>query len=166
MPCAPVSASCVCARLGGLVLIPWAWLVLACTPRASEAPPSPPEPAASPVVAAPVVEAPAAAPGASAERPAEAELQANAIYRPAPESEKLRAALAPSLTEAVIMIDYCVSPAGVPEEVHARAGLPEDTAALAEICREAVTRWRYKPFMREGKAVRVCAEARFQVRAP
>ena len=91
------------------------------------------------------------------------EALANAIYRPAPEATRLSEAERPDLERATVVIAYCVATNGKPEQISVREVTP-GAAALAGLCSEAVTRWRFKPFIRDRKAVRACTQVTFNLK--
>ncbi|MCY1009332.1 energy transducer TonB [Nannocystis pusilla] len=130
----------------------------ASTERPAAASPPPPSPPAEPL---PIEPAPVASAPAESIAPEEAQL--NALYSPQPDQRRLAEARVPEDREARVVLAYCVTTSGKTEAIEVQELGPNSERFVAA-CRHAVERWRFKPFMREGKAARVCTHARFNLK--
>lgn len=72
-----------------------------------------------------------------------------------------RAAIDRAGVRATVWLDACVNAAGKIEQVSARKRTSVGGASYAKTVEAAARGWRFRPFKRDGKAVRVCLQRRY-----
>jgi protein TonB len=85
-----------------------------------------------------------------------------AVYSPKPDAPKLAAArTAGTPTPFEIQLGFCVLPTGKTVNVHVVGNDPD--AVVAKVVIDTLAKWRFKPFMVDGKAIKVCSEQKYVV---
>jgi len=92
-------------------------------------------------------------------------LMDHAIYVPDPNAKAL--ALSPTglgdKHHGVSEVAFCVDADGQTTDVETARRFPDDPR-IDQICRETVSRWRFRPVKRHGKAAAVCSVVPFDIR--
>ncbi len=86
----------------------------------------------------------------------------NAIYVPDPPKRELQETNTVRTTKASghNMTRFCVSSSGKPTRVRTIIAFPDDPD-IDRICLDTVSKWRFKPFLADGKAIEICSDALF-----
>lgn len=92
-------------------------------------------------------------------------LMSNAVYVPDPDAKALAATQTGMFSKAsgATKVAFCVDTQGRTTDIHTVAKFPDDPR-IDEICRETVSRWRFRPVKVKGKAAPVCSVMRFDIR--
>lgn len=93
------------------------------------------------------------------------EVVVHAIYSPDPDAKQLQQTKAARFDRAdgTSMVAFCVDTDGSTSDIHTVQKFPEDPL-VDQIIRDTVTRWRFRPFVVDGAAVKVCTEKQFLLR--
>jgi hypothetical protein len=135
--------------------------MMRCEPSANdEPPPPPPPPPPAPMSIGEMMNA------VEAERSAEAagEFMSHAIYAPNPEMKDLQETKAARFdkVDGTVVIGFCVEITGETSEIHTIQAFPDDPQ-VDQILLDVVARWRFKPFMRDGKPIKACSKKTFNL---
>ncbi len=91
-------------------------------------------------------------------------IMAHAMFTPDPDPRQLAATKAGrgDRETGVSKVAFCVDEKGRTKDIRVVRKYPGD-AGVDRICRQAVTKWRFKPFFSNGKKVVVCTTMKFEI---
>ncbi|HLT39745.1 MAG TPA: hypothetical protein VK034_25860 [Enhygromyxa sp.] len=93
------------------------------------------------------------------------EVNEQAIYTPDPDNKALQQTKAARFDKAdgVSVVAFCVETNGATSDIQTVQKFPGDPL-IDKIIRDTVAGWRFRPFIVDGAAVKVCTEKRFVLR--
>ncbi|MCA9681271.1 MAG: TonB family protein [Myxococcales bacterium] len=93
------------------------------------------------------------------------ELAEYGIYLPDPDQAALVDTKAARFDKSsgTTVVGFCVTTSGATTEIQTVKAFPGDPA-IDRIIREAVARWRFRPWLVDGAAVAVCSERTFKIK--
>ncbi|MFO7561780.1 MAG: hypothetical protein R6X02_04000 [Enhygromyxa sp.] len=93
------------------------------------------------------------------------EVMEHAVYTPDPDKKRLQETKAARFDKAdgASVVAFCVETRGGTSDIHTVQKFPGDPL-IDQIIRDTVARWRFKPFIVDGVAVKVCTEKQFMLR--
>ncbi len=91
-------------------------------------------------------------------------VMAHSLYTPDPEAKALAGTKAGLFDRrpCTSVIAFCVDEKGVSRDVHSERSCYDPK--VDEVCRLAVKKWRFKPFIVNGDAQEICTEVSFDLR--
>jgi protein TonB len=91
-------------------------------------------------------------------------VRSQAIYDPNPDQRKLAGTKAATFDKrpGSVKIAFCVDGGGKPTDVRVSKKFPNDPQ-VDQIVKETVQKWRFKPFIVDGKPKTTCSEATFDI---
>lgn len=94
-----------------------------------------------------------------------ADVMEQAVYSPDPDAKELQQTKAARFDKAVgiSIVAFCVDVDGSTSDIHTVQKFPGDPQ-IDHILRDTIARWRFRPFVVGGAAVKVCAENIFRLR--
>lgn len=93
-----------------------------------------------------------------------AEVHEQAIYTPDPDKKELAQTKAARIDKAdgVSVVAFCIETNGATSDIHTVQKFPGDPM-VDQIIRDAIVRWRFRAFIVDGAAVKVCTEKVFRL---
>ena len=92
------------------------------------------------------------------------EVMDHAVYSPDPDHKDLQQTKAARFDRAdgVSTVAFCVATDGTTSDIHTVQKFPGDPM-IDTIIRDTIARWRFKPFVVDGAAAKVCTEKQFKL---